>query len=223
MNEGTEELDEPIKIRFTGKFRRKLTEHALEFDAEPWELIESTLSRQKTNIVIKTEDEAESLISKLSGYENGRTWMNASMNKCATRVKTEIQSALEMDNEDEKGGSETEHEEPSAQPVATDGGMPPGECAFIHGKPSEEEDEDEKPAMTDGGTVEESEREMQQKQAITFVRMVGNEMGVSPFDVEKAIQMVCGPDAKGVEALDESELNSEGMELFMNMMDQDDD
>lgn len=76
--------------------------------------------------------------------------------------------------------------------------------------------------MTDS---DESEREMQQKEVITFIRMVGNSAGWSPFAVENAIQMVFGGDADGLEALDESELDSEELDLFRNMMegDQDDD
>lgn len=70
---------------------------------------------------------------------------------------------------------------------------------------------------------DESEREIQQKQAITFIRMIGDSMGMSPFAVEDAIQMVHGANAEGIEALGESELDSEEMELFMNMMEEDRD
>lgn len=239
MNEGTEssKLDEPIKVRFTGKFRTKLNERSMEYDGKAWELINRTLNRQKTNVVIKTEEEAESLISKLSGYENGRTWMTGGMNKCATRVKTQIQTGLKMDDEDEKEETESEHEEPSAQPVAADGGedvhaelvgmvecsecgmntlnetldgwvcmacnttfesdrfereelvadggMPPGERDFIHGKPAEEEDEET--AMTDGGMIENVNMAVQEN-GITILECPGcgyenlHQSGVEVFD-----------------------------------------
>lgn len=99
MGEEETELDSPIKVRFTGKLRRKLNERSVEYDGEEWDDIDRALSRQNTNVVVETVEEAENLISKLSGYESGRTWMTGSMNKCATRVRQEIESGLENDEE----------------------------------------------------------------------------------------------------------------------------
>ena len=115
------ELDDPIKVRWTGRLRGRIQERqwdyaATKIDGE-WvadpELDEQddmlkrcnglafrALSRQKTNVVCETVEEAQALYRVLDYYKDGAgrhgiTWMNGPMQKSVRRVRREIREGLE--------------------------------------------------------------------------------------------------------------------------------
>jgi len=114
--EDQEELDEPIKVRWTGKLRGRVQNRQWDYihnsgkdedgewiiseDAEPWNIAcWRTLKRQKTNVVIETVEEANAMLRIMGYYEdgagpNGITWMDGPMVEVAKRVVREIREGL---------------------------------------------------------------------------------------------------------------------------------
>lgn len=116
------ELDSPIKVRWTGKLRSRVQERqwdrtARKVDGE-WivdpdlmgedadslakcsGLTFRALSRQKTNVVVETVEEARAVYRVMDRYKNGAgrrgiTWMNGSMENTARRVRSNIRTELE--------------------------------------------------------------------------------------------------------------------------------
>lgn len=110
-----ERLPAPIKIRWRGSLRDRVGERQWDMGAtrnEDGEWVPdpdardewapaayAALSRQKTNVVIKTVEEAEAVYATLGYYASGDgpggiTWMNAAMAKSARRVRREIEDGL---------------------------------------------------------------------------------------------------------------------------------
>lgn len=83
--------DEPIKIRWTGKARRRIKGYNQDFDSVESDRFVRALSWQKTNIVIETVEEATAVASEMCKYSGAqRSWMNASMDRALARVQSEI-------------------------------------------------------------------------------------------------------------------------------------
>jgi hypothetical protein len=117
------ELDEPITIRWTGRLRGRIQERQWDYvasknDDGEWVVAEEhygddaddlkqcnalayrALTRQKTNVVIETVDEAKAVYRVLDYYKDGAgrhgiTWMNGPMEKAARRVRREIRVGLD--------------------------------------------------------------------------------------------------------------------------------
>jgi len=98
------QLAEPIKVRFTGKLRTRIQERHGEYtrneDNPSYDgmtiSVHRTLSRQKTNVVCETIEEAEAFIHTMEHYAMpGVHWMNGPMVKTARRVKREVREALD--------------------------------------------------------------------------------------------------------------------------------
>ena len=88
-------LENPIKIRWTGYARGRISEYNSDFSTERSEKFSKTVRRQKTNIVIKTVDEATAVYNELNEYDSGqRVWMNRSMDKALNRVIKEIKVGM---------------------------------------------------------------------------------------------------------------------------------
>lgn len=125
--EEQDELPSEIKFSWQGKLRSRVTQRQREYsctqgrdddgnfiideDAEPYAVAAfRTLRRQKTNVVIKTVEEAYALHRSMAHYADdtagGVTWMNGPMTESAKRVQEKILNALsEMDGvEYEMGG-----------------------------------------------------------------------------------------------------------------------
>lgn len=96
--ESETELDEPIKVRWTGYGRNRISEYNGDFSTEKSDQFCRTVNRQKTNVVIKTVEEAEAVASELNSFigETGqRVWMNGPMDKAFSRVQREIIEGME--------------------------------------------------------------------------------------------------------------------------------
>lgn len=111
------ELPEPLKFRWQGRLRGRIQERQWDYaatkDGDEWVVDDDAeprakgsylaLTRQKTNVVIETVEEAQALYSTMGHYcagggREGITWMNGMMVKSAKRVRSEIVSGLqEMD------------------------------------------------------------------------------------------------------------------------------
>ncbi len=117
------ELDDPIKVRWTGRLRARIQERQWDYvatkndegewvvaeehygdDADPLKrcnaLAYRALTRQKTNVVMETVDEAQAVYRVVSYYTDGAgrhgiTWMNGAMQSSARRVSREIRDGLE--------------------------------------------------------------------------------------------------------------------------------
>lgn len=106
------ELPEPIKVRFTGKLRTRINERQSDYvgkydrdtgeydedpDTEVYEVSQfRPFMRQKTNVVIETEEEAYAVLGLMSYYSApGITWMNGPMRESAKRVCREIRTTLD--------------------------------------------------------------------------------------------------------------------------------
>lgn len=88
-------LETPLKIRWTGYARNRISEYNSDFSTERSDKFLNTVNRQKTNIVIKTVDEATSVYNELNEYHSSqRVWMNRSMDKALNRVRDEIKSGM---------------------------------------------------------------------------------------------------------------------------------
>lgn len=90
-------LENPIKVRFTGLARQKLGGWALDF--EGMHAYTRANERQKTQLVIKTVEEAEEVAGFMNkvideGGEHGRTWVNGSVDKAGQRVQREVVNAM---------------------------------------------------------------------------------------------------------------------------------
>jgi hypothetical protein len=95
-------FDEPIKVRWTGRARGRISEYNRSYSEENAD--NSVLSperfclavnRQKTNIVIATVDEANAVHRELKSYHSDqRTWMNSSMDRAISRIKSEISEEM---------------------------------------------------------------------------------------------------------------------------------
>lgn len=97
-------LDEPITVRWTGKLRGRVNERLGAYTSDPSNksydehtvLVWRTLSRQETNVVIETVEEAEHFLTEMEWYATaGITWMNGPMRRCAERVRREVRNGLE--------------------------------------------------------------------------------------------------------------------------------
>ena len=96
-------LNNPIKVRWTGVARDRLGGWALDFanadEDNGMEHYVNADSRQKTNVVIETVEEAEAVAGFMNkvigeGGNYGRTWVNGSVDKAGQRVRREIVDAM---------------------------------------------------------------------------------------------------------------------------------
>lgn len=92
-------LEIPIKFGWTGKARMKIYGHNLDFDSEKSDCVARTLDRQKTNVVIKTVEEAHALANEMDRYRDdggsyGRVWVNGAIAKACDRVRSEVISGM---------------------------------------------------------------------------------------------------------------------------------
>lgn len=107
--EDQEELPQPIKVNWTGRLRGRIQERHWDYaatkDGDEWVVSDDAdpkaaavyraLTRQKTNVVIKTVEEAYAFYSTMGHYRaggghEGITWMNGMMVKVAKRVSDEV-------------------------------------------------------------------------------------------------------------------------------------
>lgn len=95
-------LETPIKVQWTGYARSRIGEYAGDaVNSSEWaHKVYRTLSRQKTNAVIHTVEEAEALAKEMNSYidehgPHGRTWVNASVHRVCQRVQQEIIDAMD--------------------------------------------------------------------------------------------------------------------------------
>ena len=106
-------LEDPIKVRFTGRLRDRINERTWDYagkkvdgewvadpDGDPYEVSQyRCFHRQKTNVVIKTVEEAYSFYNSMGHYASGAgregiTWMNGPMAKAAKRVRREVMDGM---------------------------------------------------------------------------------------------------------------------------------
>lgn len=95
MNANGGELDDPIKIRWSGKARRKIEGRAADGAVPDSETVSAVLDRQKTNVVLRSVGEAETIAELMSRYTNeggngGRGWVNGAIASACERVEGEI-------------------------------------------------------------------------------------------------------------------------------------
>lgn len=117
--ENHRQLEDPIKVQWQStKLRSRIKERLWDYsnwdrEGEGWEewsldledngrpaVAYRTLNRQKTNVIIKTVEEATALHNVLDWYSTGGgprgiTWMNMAMENSARRVRKEIREGLE--------------------------------------------------------------------------------------------------------------------------------
>lgn len=98
----SERLDEPIKIRWTGYARGRIHEYNGQYEDDGWDgdvylpsVFCLTMERQKTNVVVTTVLEANSIRYELMNYgSHQRTWMNSSMDKSLRLVGKKLDEAM---------------------------------------------------------------------------------------------------------------------------------
>ena len=91
-----DELDEPIKIRWSGYTRARISEYNASFERVRSDRFLDAMHRQKTNVVIKTVQEAQAVYHELENYHPAqRIWLTASMYRSIERVRNEIKTQLE--------------------------------------------------------------------------------------------------------------------------------
>lgn len=89
-------LDTPIKVRWTGYARGRIGEYNVDFTNHTAARFTRTTTRQKTNVVMKTLEEAVAVHKELCSYDSDqRIWMNASQDRALSRVQREIRQGLE--------------------------------------------------------------------------------------------------------------------------------
>lgn len=115
------ELDDRIKVRWTGKLRGRVQERQWDYTATKVDgewvvdpdlydedaddlkqcnaLAYRALTRQKTNVVCETVDEVQAVYRVLDYYNDGAgrrgiTWMNGPMEQTAKRVQRELSEQL---------------------------------------------------------------------------------------------------------------------------------
>lgn len=120
--EAQTELAEPMKIQWTGKLRGRVQERQWDYAASKVDgewvvdpdlkaedaddlkqcnaLAYRALTRQKTNVVLETIEEAQAVYRVLDYYADGAgphgiTWMNGPMQKSVRRVRREIREGLD--------------------------------------------------------------------------------------------------------------------------------
>lgn len=101
-------MTQEIKIRFGGDSRNKLNTRGImpcHEDGEEWtDDALATLNRQKTNVVVETEDEAEALLKAVDRMRDrvpaggiaggeGTTWMTHAHQRAFNRVHSELVDA----------------------------------------------------------------------------------------------------------------------------------
>jgi len=90
-------FENPIKIRWTGYARDRISEYNSDFSTERSNLFLNTVCRQKTNIVIKNVDEATAVYNELGEYHSTqRSWMNRLMDMALHRVRNEIKKSMNI-------------------------------------------------------------------------------------------------------------------------------
>lgn len=90
------ELDTPIKVRWTGYARSRISEYNTDFDSISSDRFEQAVNRQKTNVVIETVEEASAVASEMDNYSSyQRSWMDSSMDQAVNRVQSEIVEEME--------------------------------------------------------------------------------------------------------------------------------
>ena len=91
-------LESPIKVRWTGYARDRIQCYNGDFSTERSDLVQATLERQKTNVVIETVEEGEAVVRELDEYHSTlqRDWMNEAMDNALNRVQSEIVAELEQ-------------------------------------------------------------------------------------------------------------------------------
>jgi len=96
-------LDEPIKIRFTGRLRGRITERHGAYTSDEANRshtpravsVYRALTRQKTNVVLETVEESEAFVAEMHHYcDPSISWMNGAMVRCARRVRSEAKHEL---------------------------------------------------------------------------------------------------------------------------------
>lgn len=95
-------LDDPLKIEWRSRTlaRSKIHDLNQDLDSEESALVDDVLSREKTNAVIQSVEEAEALATELSGYigeagQGGRVWVNSSVDKSCRRIQRAIIEGME--------------------------------------------------------------------------------------------------------------------------------
>lgn len=104
-NDNSERLDEPIKIRWTGYARGRIGEYNASYSDENWvendhhyrpSAFSRATARQKTQVVVASVTEADSIRYELRNYHSSqRTWMNSSMDRSLEKVSERLDAAME--------------------------------------------------------------------------------------------------------------------------------
>lgn len=100
------ELSEPVKIRWTGYARGRITEYNSHFGIDDgWRTASHgyrpdrflrAADRLKTVLDIRTVEEADAIFYELQNYHSSsRTWMNGSMDRSIARVKRLLREEME--------------------------------------------------------------------------------------------------------------------------------
>jgi hypothetical protein len=96
-----DESIDPIKVKWTGYARGRISEYNGQYQEEEQGVLSpirflKCVNRQKTNVVIETVEEASAVYYELASYDSGqRTWMNGMMDKAIRRVRSEIRDEME--------------------------------------------------------------------------------------------------------------------------------
>lgn len=101
--QGDTELEQPIKITWTGYARSRISEYVADYDPANHEgsvmcpeRFGKAVNRQKTNLVVRTVEEAEAVRAELQGYDcDQRTWMNGSQDSSLRLVEGKLDAAME--------------------------------------------------------------------------------------------------------------------------------
>lgn len=94
LPESETELETPIKVRWTGYTRERIYGYNLDFQTEKSDRVARAMNRQKTNVVIKSVEEARAMVAELTNYYGNefksRVWMNASAGSAVDRVRDAV-------------------------------------------------------------------------------------------------------------------------------------
>ena len=101
--DGSERLDPPVKVRWTGYARSRITEYNGDFSDDNCgddhfyrpSMFVAANTRQKTQVVCVTVGEAASVRYELQNYRSDqRTWMNGSMDKSLIKASRKLDEAM---------------------------------------------------------------------------------------------------------------------------------
>lgn len=218
VDETDDELDEPIKIQWTGdarqKFKTRKVRARYDDGNKEGERAYATLDRLKTRVVVETRAEAEALKDLLKTQRRaGYRWQTKQHKKSYTRVLDELTEAMQEldDSPEQDDDDDTADDQDDDQPAAEFVGAPEGRATgFRYETPDGDAVEIRK-------TGRESARVLNGAENLTddVREAIARDRGILNFDTDA--------DAVAADGGDDADQDDEKSRPFPELDDQDDD